>query len=209
VIAGILPITELAKSQDVRAAKDEAATSKLTVSKARNAFPAGTFGQGTILWQGEDLTRARPAERNFGLLFQDGALFPHLNVAQNVGFGLKTGRRKERRTVDESAERLRELLELVNLTGYEERDVATLSGGERQRVALARTLAPTPRLVMLDEPLASLEEELRRELASGIRQILQATGTPALLVSHSAEEAEIMADRLVHPQFLPQAGADN
>jgi thiamine transport system ATP-binding protein len=123
-------------------------------------------------------------------MFQDGQLFNHLTVARNVGYALRL-----RRTPD-AAGRIRELLALVGLEGYADRLPGTLSGGERQRVALARSLAVQPRLLLLDEPLSALDAGLRERLASDLRDILRAAGTTALMVTHDHEEAFAVADRL-------------
>jgi thiamine transport system ATP-binding protein len=123
-------------------------------------------------------------------MVQDGQLFNHLSVARNVGYALKL-----RRAPGTNA-RVNELLELVGLVGYGDRLPATLSGGERQRVALARSLAVQPRLLLLDEPLSALDAGLRERLAGDLRTILCAAGTTALLVTHDHEEAFVVADRL-------------
>ena len=126
-------------------------------------------------------------------MFQDGQLFDHLSVARNVGYALRlrrvVARERERRVV--------ELLELVGLGGYAARMPATLSGGERQRVALARSLAAQPRLLLLDEPLSALDAGLRERLAGDLGEILRAAGTTTILVTHDHEEAFSVADRLV------------
>ncbi len=148
---------------------------------------------GSVSWDSADLTRVPVHRRSFGLVFQDGQLFPHLTVARNVAFGLEMARiaRDERRA------RVAELLSLVGLEGLGDRDVAELSGGQRQRVALARSLAPRPRLLALDEPLSSLDAELRGRLAVEVREILRATGTTGIVVTHDPAEAEVMADRVL------------
>jgi ABC-type Fe3+/spermidine/putrescine transport system ATPase subunit len=130
--------------------------------------------------------------RDFGFMFQDFALFPHLNVQQNVAFGLRM-RRVHRR--DQQA-RVAEVLDLVGLSGFEKRDVTELSGGERQRVALARSLAPNPRLLLLDEPLGSLDAALRERLAVELREIIKQTGLTAIHVTHDQQEAYAIADRI-------------
>lgn len=147
---------------------------------------------GTVRWDGEDLARVPVHRRGFGLMFQDGQLFPHRDVARNVSFGLEMARvpRAEQRA------RVAELLELVGLAGFDHREVATLSGGERQRVALARSLAPRPRLLLLDEPLSALDRSLREHLATEVRRALQATGTTAVFVTHDHDEAFAVADRV-------------
>ncbi|WP_159797707.1 ABC transporter ATP-binding protein [Puerhibacterium puerhi] len=147
---------------------------------------------GGVAFDGQDLAGVPVHRRGFGLLFQDGQLFAHRDVAGNVAYGLETARvpRAERR------ERGRELLELVGLAGYERRAVSTLSGGERQRVALARALAPRPRLLLLDEPFSALDRGLRERLAVEVRAILTRTGTTAVFVTHDHDEAFTVADRV-------------
>lgn len=150
---------------------------------------------GAIAWDGEDLAGTPTHRRGFALMFQDGQLFDHLTVARNVGYAQRLrgrggpGRRAVRAEVDE-------LLELVGLSGYGDRLPRTLSGGERQRVALARSLAARPRLLLLDEPLSALDAELRVRLAADLRRILSDAGTTALLVTHDQAEAFAVADRL-------------
>jgi thiamine transport system ATP-binding protein len=145
---------------------------------------------GRVSWDGSDLDGVPTHKRGFALMFQDGQLFGHLTVARNVGYALRL-----RRTPNAAA-RIRELLALVGLEGYEERLPATLSGGERQRVALARSLAVQPRLLLLDEPLSALDAGLRERLANDLRDILREAGTTALMVTHDQEEAFTVADRL-------------
>jgi thiamine transport system ATP-binding protein len=145
---------------------------------------------GSVRWAGADLARVPVHRRGFGLVFQDGQLFPHRDVAGNVGYGLRDLGRAERDA------RVTALLELVGLPGYARRPVGTLSGGERQRVALARSLAPRPRLLLLDEPLSALDRSLRERLAEDLRGALVATGTTALFVTHDQDEAFAVADRV-------------
>jgi thiamine transport system ATP-binding protein len=147
-------------------------------------------GAGRISWDGADLAGVPTHRRGFALMFQDGQLFGHLTVARNVGYALRL------RRAPHAAERVRELLALVGLEGYGDRLPATLSGGERQRVALARSLAVQPRLLLLDEPLSALDAGLRERLAGELREILRAAGTTALMVTHDQEEAFTVADRL-------------
>ncbi|MDM8085915.1 ABC transporter ATP-binding protein [Cellulomonas cellasea] len=147
---------------------------------------------GVVSWDGADLAGVPVHHRGFGLMFQDGQLFPHRDVAGNVEFGLRMARapRAQRRA------RVAELLDVVGLAGYGSRPVATLSGGERQRVALARALAPQPRLLLLDEPLSALDRALRERLADDLRSALTATGTTALFVTHDHDEAATVGDRV-------------
>lgn len=148
---------------------------------------------GVIAWDGEDLAGIPVHERGFGLMFQEGQLFPHRTVGGNVAFGLQMARipRAQRQA------RVEELLDLVGLAGYAGRRIATLSGGEQQRVALARSLAPRPKLLLLDEPLSALDRHLRERLATELAEILRATGTTALYVTHDQDEAFTVADRVV------------
>lgn len=148
---------------------------------------------GRVSWAGEDLARIPPHRRGFGLMFQDGQLFVHLTVAENIAYGLRAQRvpRAERDA------RVAELLALVGLPEYGARAVTELSGGERQRIALARSLAPAPRLLLLDEPLSALDRGLRERLAAELAALLRQTGTTAILVTHDEEEARVIADRRI------------
>ncbi|CAN5276967.1 MAG: ABC transporter ATP-binding protein [Nocardioides sp.] len=148
---------------------------------------------GTLSWDGHDLRGTPAHKRRFALMFQDGQLFDHLSVGANVGYALKL-RRTPRA---QAAVRVQELLDLVDLGGYAERMPRTLSGGQRQRVALARALAADPVLLLLDEPLSSLDADLRERLAGQIREILRASDTSAIWVTHDRAEAERVADRVV------------
>lgn len=146
---------------------------------------------GTLAWDGADLGGVPPHRRGFGLMFQDLALFPHRSVAGNVAFGLEmvgaTG----------VAEAVASALHLVGLDGMGGRSIDTLSGGEQQRVALARSLAPQPRLLMLDEPLGSLDRVLRERLTAQLRTIFDGLDTAVLYVTHDQDEALALADRVV------------
>ncbi len=147
---------------------------------------------GTIRWDGADLSGVPVHRRGFGLMFQDGVLFPHRDVAGNISYGLRRAG-LPRREIDV---RVGELLELVGLPGYGPRRVGTLSGGEAQRVALARALAPRPRLLLLDEPLAALDKSLRERLLADLRSVLTGTATTAVFVTHDQAEAFAVADVL-------------
>lgn len=148
---------------------------------------------GQIRWDGNDLASMPAHLRDFGLVFQDYALFPHLDVFDNVAFGLKMRDWSK----DGIAKRVVEVLTLVNLQNFRERRVTDLSGGEQQRVALARALAPRPRLLMFDEPLGALDRALREDLLGQLRGILHQTGIPAIYVTHDQEEAFTIADRVL------------
>jgi thiamine transport system ATP-binding protein len=148
---------------------------------------------GSIRFDDVDLARTPTHRRGFALMFQDGQLFAHADVARNVGYPLRLRRRPRA----EVRARVAELLDLVGLGGFEDRMPGTLSGGERQRVALARSLATDPRLLLLDEPLSALDRGLRERLAADLHTILHGAGTTALLVTHDHEEAFAVADRMV------------
>jgi iron(III) transport system ATP-binding protein len=149
---------------------------------------------GRVLADGRELTapgvHVPPHERRIGMVFQDHALFPHLDVLGNVAFGLHGRPAPERRT------RALELIDAVGLAGLAARRPHELSGGQQQRVALARALAPGPDLLLLDEPLSSLDAELRRQLGAELRQLLKRYGTTALLVTHDQQEAFAIADEV-------------
>ena len=147
---------------------------------------------GEILLDGRDLLGMAAHERCFGLMFQDFALFPHMSVYDNIAYGL----RRQQMPSPDIAARVELMLARVGLRGYGERDIATLSGGEQQRVALARSLAPEPRLLMLDEPLGSLDALLRDQLALDLREIIKGAGLSALYVTHDHREAYAIADRI-------------
>ena len=148
---------------------------------------------GEIFWDGEEISNIPTHKRKFGFMFQDYALFPHMTVAQNIAFGMNMQGFNKAGT----SGIVRDTLIRFNLKGYENRRVNDLSGGEQQRVALARTLAADPRLLLLDEPLAALDRGLRKQLLQEIRDVLHETGTPAIYVTHDQEEAFTVADRLM------------
>ena len=145
---------------------------------------------GEVAWDGRSMVRVPVHKRGFGLMFQDGQLFEHRDVGSNIAYGLTDLPRAQR------GERVREMLELVGLPGFERRRVTTLSGRPAQRVALARALAPAPRLLLLDEPLSALDRALREQLATDVRTILRRGGTTALYVTHDQDEAMTVADRV-------------
>lgn len=148
---------------------------------------------GFVSFNGVDLTSTPAHLRDFGFVFQDYALFPHLNVSENVAFGLKMRRLPQ----GEVARRVASSLETVNLSEFGYRKVTDLSGGEQQRVALARVLATRPRLLIFDEPLGALDRTLREDLLNELRSILHQTNIPAIYVTHDQEEAFTIADRLL------------
>ena len=152
-----------------------------------------SVGAGSIVLDGEilsdSLRTVAPEKRSIGIVPQDSALFPHLNVSQNIGFGLSRFSKEAR------AERVGELLRLIRMEEFASRMPQELSGGQVQRVALARALAPKPKLVLLDEPFSALDAELRGQLREEVRQVLRAEGATAVLVTHDQEEALSLADR--------------
>jgi ABC-type Fe3+/spermidine/putrescine transport system ATPase subunit len=148
---------------------------------------------GHIRIDGKDVGHRRPYERNVGLLFQNYALFPHMSVRQNVGYGLRYhGWAKPK-----AAERIREVLGLVKLAGLDDRYPGQLSGGQQQRVALARALATQPSIMLLDEPLSALDAKLRQELRIELKELLRSINATTIIVTHDQEEAMGMAERIV------------
>jgi ABC-type Fe3+/spermidine/putrescine transport system ATPase subunit len=145
---------------------------------------------GDIEWDGVSIVGVPSHRRKFGLMFQGYALFPHMTVAENVGFGLKMAGQSD---IDAQVV---EALSAVGLQGFALRRIDSLSGGEQQRVALARTLAPNPELVMLDEPLGALDRNLRQQLVNDTRRVLEERDVTALVVTHDREEAVALSNRL-------------
>ncbi len=143
---------------------------------------------GEVLWDGVDLSGTKVHRRNFGFVFQNAQLFATMDVGHNIAYGLTKLPRSKR------PERVREMLDLVGLEGYENRKVTELSGGQAQRVALARSLAPSPRALLLDEPLSALDRNLRDHLADELSRILRTVGTTAIHVTHDQDEASTIAD---------------
>ncbi len=148
---------------------------------------------GSIRWDGQDITGVPAHRRDIGLVFQDALLFPHLDVAGNIAFGL----RRHGLGRNEITARVDRLLDMIGLAGFADHSITTLSGGEAQRVALARALAPRPRLLLLDEPFAALDRQLRERLVTDVRGLLRELGTPAIHVTHDHEEAARIADRVL------------
>jgi thiamine transport system ATP-binding protein len=149
--------------------------------------------RGAVVIDGADVTSVPTHRRGVGMVFQDEQLFSHLDVAANIAFGLRM------RASDRAAQvaRTQELLALVGLTGFDQRSVVDLSGGEAKRVALARSLAPSPRVLLLDEPLTGLDRELHDRLAVDLGDILRAEQTTSVLVTHDVDEAEAITDRTI------------
>lgn len=151
-----------------------------------------TPDSGKIYLRGRNITSLPPWHRKIGMVFQHYANFPHMNVAENIAYGL----RRSTLTKSETKTRVHELLALAGLSGFESRRVTQLSGGEQQRVAIARALAPRPAILLLDEPLSALDEKIRREMQDELRAIQQQTETTFIYVTHDQEEALTMSDRV-------------
>ena len=149
---------------------------------------------GQVLLDGVDITDRPSHLRRIGMIFQDEQLFPHLDVAANVGFGPRMSGWAAPRI----AARVEELLDTVGMPGFGDRRVERLSGGEKKRIALARSLAPEPALLLLDEPLTGLDRELHDRLIVEVGEVLRSTATTAVLVTHDADEAAALASRVVH-----------
>lgn len=157
--------------------------------------------RGTVSIDGSDVTEVPTHQRGVGMVFQDEQLFPHLDVGANVAFGLRMSGvpKAERRA------RADELLALVGLDGFAGRSIERLSGGEAKRVALARSLAPEPAVLLLDEPLSGLDHDLQVRLAGELGDVLRSTGTTSIWVTHDLAEAELVADRVVRLGELRRA----
>lgn len=164
---------------------------KTTVLRCIAGFERATGG--SILLSGEDITKRAPHLRGVGLVFQNYALFPHLTVYGNVSFGL----RLRREPAQQVREKVREALEIVGLTGMEERLPSKLSGGQQQRVAIARSLIMRPEILLLDEPLSNLDQKLRIQMRRELKSIQRRTGTTFIYVTHDQGEALTMSDRVV------------
>jgi len=149
--------------------------------------------KGEVIFDGKDLNGVPPHKRQVNTIFQRYALFPHLNVYKNVAFGLKLAKLPKK----EVHARVTEMLEMVNLTGFEKRSVGSLSGGQQQRVAIARALAVKPRVLLLDEPLGALDLKLRKDMQVELKNIQQQLGITFVYVTHDQEEALSMSDTIV------------
>ena len=147
---------------------------------------------GVVLIDGKDMDGVPPNQRPANMVFQSYAIFPHLNVGENVAFGL----RRKKMSILEKKEKVKEALKMVGLVGYENRSSHTLSGGQRQRVALARALILRPRVLLLDEPLSALDKKLREQMQTELRRLQRQVGITFILVTHDQEEALIMSDRI-------------
>ncbi|HCL65616.1 MAG TPA: spermidine/putrescine ABC transporter ATP-binding protein [Rhizobium sp.] len=163
---------------------------KTTLLRLIAGFDFPTAGE--ILLHGEDIAPLPPFKRPVNTVFQSYALFPHMTVAENIGFGLKM----LGRPADEVKARVAEMLELVHMTAMRDRQVSQISGGQQQRVALARALAPKPKVLLLDEPLSALDYKLRKEMQIELKRVQAETGITFIFVTHDQEEALTMSDRI-------------
>lgn len=152
---------------------------------------------GRILFDGVDVTDVPVQKRKIGFMFQHYALFRHMNVFDNVAFGLNVLPKKQRPSKEQIAKKVNELLELVQLTQTKEKYPHQLSGGQRQRIALARALAVEPKLLLLDEPFGALDAKVRKELRTWLKNIHHELGITSILVTHDQEEAVELSDKIV------------
>ena len=203
---GALPVT---RGVSLSAAKGEivallgpSGSGKTTVLRLVAGLEAPDAGR--IVVDGEDVTRVPPERRQFGMVFQHYALFPHLTVGENVAFGLE-GHRLPREQI---RARVAETLALAGLSGFEGRRVNEISGGQQQRVALARALAPNPRVLLLDEPLSNLDPSLREKTRRELKGAIERVGITTLFVTHEQEEAFALGNRVavLHEGRLEQVG---
>lgn len=149
--------------------------------------------EGKVLFEGKDISHIPPNERHVNTVFQKYALFPHMNVYENIAFGLKI-KKISKEVIDE---KVKEMLKLVALSGYEKRTIDSLSGGQQQRVAIARALVNEPKVLLLDEPLGALDLKLRQEMQIELKRIQQKLGITFIFVTHDQEEALTMSDTIV------------
>ncbi|HYU97311.1 MAG TPA: ABC transporter ATP-binding protein [Pyrinomonadaceae bacterium] len=163
-----------------------------TATRKTAIYGTEKSASGVIEFEGQDITNLPAEKRGFGMVFQNYALFPHLNVSENVAFGL----RARHKSKSEIIERVKSALELVQLPGYEKRRVDELSGGQQQRVAIARAIAIEPALLLFDEPLSNLDVTLREETRGELRELVTRLGLTAVYVTHDQEEAFALCDRI-------------
>ena len=164
---------------------------KTTTLRIIGGFERPTTGK--VLFDGEDITNLPPYKRRVNTVFQRYALFPHLNVFENIAFGLKVAKRPK----DEIEERVQTMLNLVNLSNFGKRGVESLSGGQQQRVAIARALVNEPEVLLLDEPLGALDVKLRKDMQLELKRMQQRLGITFVFVTHDQEEALTMSDTIV------------
>ncbi len=184
----VLDVSLTVKSGELVSLLGPSGSGKTTTLKIIAGFE--TAEEGSVFFDGRDITHAKPWNRGFGFVPQDLVLFPHLDVAGNVSYGL----RSRHVSADHIRRRTDELLTFVGLAGYNRRKVETLSGGEQQRVALARALAVEPGLLLLDEPFSALDAPLRREMRDEVRRITRELGVSALFITHNQDEGLSISD---------------
>ncbi len=185
------PITLDIARGEILALLGPSGSGKTTMLRLLAGFETADGGRITVA--NEDVTAVPAARRRFGMVFQHYALFPHLDVGQNVGFGLPGRGKGDEGRVEQ---KISEALALVDLAGYERRKIHELSGGQQQRVALARALAPEPRVLLLDEPLSNLDPALRERTRRELRQVIKRVGITTVFVTHEQEEAFDLGDRI-------------
>ena len=156
-----------------------------------------TQTSGNVFFEGKEISKLPPYKRELNTVFQKYALFSHLNVFENVAFGLRLKKGKNKLTENTIKEKVSEMLKLVNLSGYEKRDIDSLSGGQQQRVAIARALVNHPKVLLLDEPLGALDLKLRKDMQTELKKIQQRLGITFIYVTHDQEEALSMSDTIV------------
>lgn len=164
---------------------------KTTTLRMIAGFEKPTSGQ--ILFEGKDITEVPPYLRNINTVFQKYALFPHMNIYENIAFGLHIKKMSEK----EIEKKVGKILELVNLKGFEKRKIASLSGGQQQRIAIARALVNEPKLLLLDEPLGALDLKLRKEMQLELKNMQRELGITFVYVTHDQEEALTMSDKII------------
>ena len=191
-LAAVRNVSLTAAAGEIVALLGPSGSGKTTVLRLTAGFEA--LDSGRILVEGEDVTRVPPERRRFGMVFQHYALFPHMTVGENVAFGLSA--RDEGQSGADVRQRVAEMLALTGLSGFEDRRVTELSGGQQQRVAVARALAPSPRVLLLDEPLSNLDPTLREKTRRELRRAIRRIGITTLFVTHEQEEAFELGDRV-------------
>ena len=198
------PITLDIARGEILALLGPSGSGKTTMLRLLAGFEIADGGRITVA--NDDVTSVPPARRHFGMVFQHYALFPHLDVGENVGFGLTAGAGSREPGARDA--KISEALALVDLTGFERRKVHELSGGQQQRVALARALAPEPRVLLLDEPLSNLDPSLRERTRHELREVIKRVGITTVFVTHEQEEAFDLGDRIavLNQGRLEQAG---
>ncbi len=164
---------------------------KTTILRMIGGFESPT--EGKIYFNGKDITNIPAYEREINTVFQKYALFPHLNVYENIAFGLRIKKIKE----EEIESKIKRMLKLVNLEGFEEREITSLSGGQQQRIAIARALVNEPRLLLLDESLSALDSKLRKDMQIELKNMQEKLGITFIFVTHDQEEALTMSDKIV------------